>query len=379
MSSLIVEVCRIDKITPHSRADRLEIAEIKGWQTVVAKDKFKEGDKVVFFPPDSILPSKLSDRIGVTNYLKQLSKNEDGIRPDGGRVAVANLRSQPSYGLIIPVDDSTWEVGKNVAEFYGVTKWEPPLDCLDGDAEKPHNAFHKYYDMENYRNFPDLIKEGEPVVICEKIHGKNAKVGLIREQDETGKMKMTWMAGSHNVRRKEFVTKKRIKEDGTVEEWKERSQFWEVLYRPGIKPLLEHIAGGKNDVIVFGEIYGSGVQDMTYGFERGNWGFRVFDISVNGTYMNVSSKIEVCNKFGIEMVPVLYDGPFSKEKVSEFVSGLTTVCPSDKAGKFKEREGIVITTKEECSGECNVKVFGRKVLKAINFAYLERKGGTEFH
>ena len=43
MSSLIVEVCRIDKVLPHSNADVLELAHIKGWQCVAPKGKYAAG------------------------------------------------------------------------------------------------------------------------------------------------------------------------------------------------------------------------------------------------------------------------------------------------------------------------------------------------
>ena len=54
------------------------------------------------------------------------------------------------------------------------------------------------------------------------------------------------------------------------------------------------------------------------------------------------------------------------------------MCAADKAGKFAGREGIVITpTKERYNFDLGGD--GRVILKAVSFAYLERKGGTEFH
>ena len=118
---------------------------------------------------------------------------------------------------------------------------------------------------------------------------------------------------------------------------------------------------------------------MTYGMEGGAWDFRVFDITVNGKYLPVDDKIRWCHMFAVATVPFLYDGPYSREKVEEFVTGPTTVCEVEKAGVFKGREGIVITAKIEESVTTEKKVFDRMALKAINFDYLERKGGTEFH
>lgn len=399
MSSLIIEVCRVDKIEPHPQADRMAVATIKGWKTCIKKNddgttQFAEGDLCIFFPPDAILPQALGEKLGVTNYLKTLAKNPDGTRPEGGRVAVSRLRGQPSYGFVSSLDilhpwnpegRPNWAVGDDVAEMLGVTKWQPPITCTDGDAERPHPAFHRYFDLENILNFPGLIPDGTPVVFTEKLHGKNCRLARIRDQNEAGEMAWTWMAGSHDVRRKEFVTRKRKSFDQEtkelkVEEYQDKSQFWQALDKPGVRQMIDAICNDQNNVVVFGEIFGSGVQDMAYGLANGQWDFRVFDITVNGKYLPADVKYEWCARYGVQTVPVLYDGPFSTAKVEEFVGGPTTLVanPGDITG-FKGREGIVVTAKEEVGVTTEKKVFDRMALKAINFEYLERKGGTEFH
>ena len=398
MSSLIIEVCRIDEVREHPNADKMAIARIKGWETCIVhdpatgKNQFEPGDRCVYVPPDSVLPLVLADRLNITKYLSSVRDVDGNVV--GGRVRVARLRGQPSYGLLLTPDDPSWNVGADVAAFYGITKWEPPQDSTDGDRERAHPAFHSYFELENYRNFPGLLVEGEEVVFTEKIHGKNCRVGLIQTKDDKGEPVWTFMAGSHDVRRKEFCKiNKRRTDPATGEEEvyqvEKRSQFWEALDKPGVKELLCGLSGGvsgetietacRNNVVVFGEIYGSGVQEMAYGFVKGQWEFRVFDITVNGKYLDYAVKELFCRQHGVEMVPVLYRGPFSKEKVEEYVGGPTTLCPPGQAGKFKEREGIVITTTKERMIETEKKVFERTALKAINFAYLERKDGTEYH
>ncbi len=381
MSSLIIEVCRVDKVDPHPNADRLCICTVKGWRVCAGRspetgrNQFEPGDRCVYIPPDAVLPPALADRLNVTKYLVPLSRNGDGVRPPGGRVRVARLRGEPSYGLIMRPDDPAWAVGADVAAHYGITKWEPPPDTLDGEAERSHPAFHGYVDLENFRNFPDLFQEGEEVVFTEKIHGKNARVGLIRTTGPDGAAEWTFMAGGRNQRRKEFDSRGR------------RSQAWVCLTEP-VRALLHHVAttasadwGGaaENDVVLFGELYGAGVQDMWYGFENGRAGFRAFDLAVNGKYVDFDVKAALFAQFGIETVPILYRGPFSRRRVEEHVSGPTTLCPPDRAGRFKGREGIVIVPVRERPAAMESHVFDRLILKAVSFEYLERKGGTEFH
>ena len=100
--------------------------------------------------------------------------------------------------------DLDWPVNTDVAEFYGIEKWEPPLKCEAGDSAPEHPWFPKYTDIEHYANYPTAIADGEEVVITEKIHGTNARCGLVLAAAEDGAPQWTWMAGSHNVRRKQY-------------------------------------------------------------------------------------------------------------------------------------------------------------------------------
>jgi RNA ligase (TIGR02306 family) len=262
----------------------------------------------------------------------------------------------------MPVEDLSLTVGTDVAALFGITRWEPPALIIDGEADRPHPAFHGYTDIEHYRNFPELLRDGEEVVITEKVHGKNCRLGLAR----TGEA-WTLMAGSHNQRRKEHDCLGR------------RSQFWDVL-APLVEELLRHVAGSASaGVVLFGELFGAGIQDMWYGLENSRFALRAFDLAVDGKFLDYDDKVPLFDRFGIERVPILYRGPFSRAVVEEHVGGPTTMCPPEKAGKFKGREGIVITPVRERRAETATMVFDRVILKAISCDYLERKGGTEYH
>jgi RNA ligase (TIGR02306 family) len=386
MSSLIVKVCQVDAVETHPNADKMEIAVVKGWRTCIGKGQFRPGDKCVYFPPDTVLPGVLSDRLNVTKYLQPLPQEADGSRPGGGRIRVARLRGEKSYGLIMACEQD-WPVDHDVAEFYGVAKWEPPQPCTDGDAETPHPAFFRYTDIENFRNFPNIIKEGEEVVFTEKLHGKNTRLGYIRVMDESGMPCFEFMCGSHDVRRKEFATFKKVikDDDGNIvlhpetgapmtTEVKRRCQFWDCLTE-NVKDMLRILSSGGHNIVLFGEMIGQGIQDMTYGTK---FSFRAFDLMVDGKYLDFDRKHELFDEYRMDEVPILWRGPFSKAKVEEWCEGPTTMCAADKAGKFAGREGIVITPVKE-RYDFDLGGDGRVILKAVSFAYLERRGGTEFH
>ncbi|WP_422928061.1 RNA ligase (ATP) [Singulisphaera sp. PoT] len=366
MSTLVVEVCEVKSVHPHPNADALEFITVKGWQVIVQKALgLKPGDRVVYFPPDSVLPPELADRLGITKYLSPLPSEIDGSRKPGLRVRAARLRGEPSYGTIDHEVDPSWEVGLDVKDHYGVTKFEPPVRPTDGESLPPVPAFHLYTDIENIRNFPDVFSPGEEVVITEKLHGKNCRLGLVRvlSDDETPAFEL--MAGSRDMRRRQVDAKGRV------------SDFWRPM-NEALEGLLRDLSGGEKSVIVFGELYGSGVQDMAYGLASGEKRFRCFDITVDGRYVDHDVKVEALARHGVEAVPILYRGPFSWEVVEAESYGSTTMCSPDDAGKFKGREGCVITpVKERFDASFGGK--GRVILKSISADYLARKGGTEEH
>ena len=181
MSSVIANVVEIEAVHPHPNADRLFLARIKGWQAVIRKredgsPEFAPGERVVFIPPDSTLPREMAERIGVVNYLSERTNVE------GGRdlvVRQVRLRGEPSFGLVVRPDDPSWPVGTDVREHYGIGKFRPPVRFSAGDAEPNHPLFQRYTDIENLRNFPGVFAPGEEVVVSEKIHGTNARIGWV--------------------------------------------------------------------------------------------------------------------------------------------------------------------------------------------------------
>ena len=139
MSSLIVEVCKVDEVQPHPNADRMAVARIKGWYVCVAKDATtgepwcKAGDKVgPIFRPTSIIPSptwpkNLPEVHEVPGPLAQ----ERGRHPSARRKGAGGepsgfqkLRLRQILPTIRPGKASARDSGRNTT---GVTKYEPPM------------------------------------------------------------------------------------------------------------------------------------------------------------------------------------------------------------------------------------------------------------
>ena len=331
MSTLVVEVCEVKAVYPHPNADALEFITVKGWQVIVQKALgLKAGDRVVYFPPDSVMPPELAERLGIAKYLAPLPREIDGTRKPGLRVRAARLRGEPSYGTIDHAVDPAWEVGRDVKDHYGVTKFEPPVRPTDGDALPPVAAFHGYTEIENIRNFPDVLRPGEEVVITEKLHGKNCRLGLVRVPGEAGDT-FEFMAGSNDVRRKEVdaegpALRLLAADDRGRARPPAAPQRRRAQRRPLRRTLRQRRAG--------------------HGLRAGRAGPRGSGPSTSpwtGSTWTTTRRRPCSPGSGSRSVPHLYRGPFSWEAVEEQTYGPTTMCPPEAAGSSGGREGCVVT------------------------------------
>jgi RNA ligase (TIGR02306 family) len=359
MSTLQVELCQILEVKPHPNADKLDLIRVKGWDTIVKRDQFKVDDSVIFIPPDAIVPAAVHQGLKITNYCAELPKSSQDAIDGKRRVKAARLRGVPSYGTVMSLDELYLILGEkpsysisntDFAHLLGITKYEPPIKSTQGDVERDSPQFHRYTDIENWRNYPDVFKDGEQVVITEKIHGTNCRLGYCLDtKDETWK----FMAGSHRTRRKEGL-------------------YWEPFeWYPVLKEMITylHEQNDNKPVVIFGEIFGAGVQDMNYGLAKKD--FRIFDIAINGTYLDFSIAEACCRFYDIPFVPILYIGGYSEEIINQFTDG--QAFQTDENTKFKGREGCVIKSYIEDEDT----LIGRKILKSISCDYLDRRGAQD--
>jgi len=117
----------ISEILPIEGADRIEIAGVQGWQSVIRKGEYKVGDRVIFVPIDTVLPP--------AEWNKFLWDKNDPTKPI--RVKTIKLKGTVSQGLIFPttlfsaqevwdhMDDPSEDV--SIAGLLGITKYEKPV------------------------------------------------------------------------------------------------------------------------------------------------------------------------------------------------------------------------------------------------------------
>ena len=356
----VAYVAKVNEIKPIEGADKIELAVVSGWNCIVQKGHYSVNDLVIVAVTDAVIPQKLSDAMNVTNYLRK-----------GQRVRTVKLKGVYSECLIIPLDyspDQDVQDGDDMMDVLGIHKYEPPatqIQLSSGRKIKYHQNpnFGIYYKFPNIKNVPDLFTSEDNVQITRKIHGTNARYGIVKKSklsfwDKAKKffrladkwIEYEYVYGSHNV-------EKGSDSQGfySTDVWREiadkydiKNKLWNFVK---VADALDIGAG----VILYGEIYGPGIQ-KNYDYGLKELEFAGFDMTINNQYENVFfTKHAFENLLGLRHVPELYVGQWSKEIQDKFV--FNNMIDGTKI----PHEGIVV---KEVSGDRH------KVAKVINPDYL---------
>lgn len=357
MSTLRV-TAEVLTIHEHPNADALELAQVGLYRAVVAKGAYRTGDTAVYIPEQSVLPAGLIEELGLTGRLA-------GSRSD--RVKAVRLRGELSQGIVCrpralaDVDLSAAVTEEtDFSERLGIVKWVPPIPpTMSGEVESAPDLL-PWVDIENIQRYPDVFTPGEQVVLTEKLHGTAC---LVTYSAEDGRVQ---------VSSKGFGSKSlALKEDP-------RNLYWRAVHGHDVAEAASRLAErlGARRVGIFGEVYGAGVQDLTYGADgrRDTLGYAVFDVSaeIDGRvrWLDTAELSELVDG-ELPLVPRLYEGPYAIDRVLEVASGRETVSGRD----LHLREGVVIRPAAE---RYSPVTGGRAIAKAVSPAYLTRKGGTEY-
>lgn len=381
-STYKVPLTTILEINPHNNADLLEVATVYGFQVIVKKGQYKAGDQVVYIPIDSILPQWLEDR------LFPYTKNADGVMVPPKitlhhhRVRQIRIRKLASQGMLIDLKDLPELAGKNIPlEFdlkttLGITKYEPPVagpastQGKDKQRNKAfeHPLFHKYNGLDNIKWFPTLFKEGEEVVIQEKLHGTNARASLLPYRTNTLLRKIVKFLGLAPKVEQCYGSNNVQKAVGRNNAHFYSEDVWGNTFKA-----MDVFSKLKLGETVFGEIVGPGIQkNYEYGLKEHK--FILFDVKVlqedgKQKWLNPDEVEAFAKERGFEYITVLYRGPFSRELAYSLTRGPSVFCP-----KQKVREGIVIKAAQDYSVEGN-----KKALKWVSEDYLADDTNTDFH
>ena len=315
----------IKTVEPAENSDNLDKVTFleMGWDAITRRGDYNSGNKVMFIPPESVLPLELSEKLGITNYLSK------------GRVRVTKLRGNRSEGLI---------VDRDIVEPYipFILKWEDlPSVHMGGELLSPSEIsidFLKFYKMPNILNEPDTFEIGEKLSCSEKIHGSSFRFGRLLHPVSN---EFADYVGSHNTVLKE------PEEAG-------KNVYWDVFR----KVLQGKIPTG---IVLFGEIFGLGIQHLSY--DRKKPDVLLFAAMFRREYIDKIGFVALCKTKNLPYIPTTYINFESIEQVRELAES-----PSDLT-KSHGREGIVLTSLERPD----------RMAKCISFKYLIGRNRKERH
>lgn len=377
------------KLERHPNADKLSVARVYGFSAVTGTAQWEGATLAAFVPDDTLVPV---DHPAFA-FLAPKAKYEDGTM---ARIKPIKLRGVQSMGLLVPAPPGS-QVGDDVAHHYGVKRYEPPVRGTNGPAgglfsggetaSPPEGSPSFKYDLEAGRRYAaEVFTPGEECVYTEKTHGANAKFLFAG-----GRMH----CGSRTEWKKEYPSYDHVKEADLVagllaknkrsegrpgweplaeeaaaeraraiiaklnSEPKVRNMWWQALdATPGLRMFCEANPG----VTVFGEVYGA-VQDLPYGFKKGEVAFAAFDLWKDGRFLDYDDARRLTEGFPLPWVPVLARTGFDFELACTLAEG-----PSTYPGADHVREGCVVKPVRERWDER----VGRVALKWVGNGYLER-------
>jgi RNA ligase (TIGR02306 family) len=322
-------VSAINNILDIPDADNIELAVVNGWFCIVKKGSHSIGDLVVCATTDAVIPLEISEKLGVTNYLR--SKE---------RVRTIKLRGVYSECLLMPIDlipKNKREYGEDLMDVLKIYKYEPParlITLASGKKRRYHENpnFYIYYKFPNFKNVPNIFDEYDYVEITRKIHGTNARYGIVKKSklslwDKIKKLfgfNLGWgeyefIVGSHNV---EKGSDSQGFYDTNVwydieKKYDIKNKLWNLVKKNiSIKGNDTSIGSG---LIIYGEIYGKGIQ-KNYEYGLDDIQLCIFDVELNKKYFNLTSAEFVVNDYlKLPYVEVLYKGLYSEEVKNKFV------------------------------------------------------------
>ena len=330
----LASIQTILEIIPIEGADFIEQARILGWSMVIKKGEFAVGDHAIMFEIDSVLPD---------------TPTFEFMRRSRFRVKTMKMKKVLAQGLALPLKmfpflPENLEVGTDVSELLGVTKYQPAEDSSVGGV--PGGNFPGYVsktDETRIQSVPTLIEElsGVPCYVSVKMDGCSASYVVHDGEALVCSRNMTLTESDTNV-------------------------HWIIERRHGILNKLDAQGGSW---AVQGEICGPKIQANRLGLTAHEfYAFNVYNIET-GQYLDFVDFRKFCECLGIKTVPIEIEN-FS-------LAGHTVDSLLEMArGKYVSghaREGIVIRPRVE---QFSNLLHGRASFKAINNEFL-LKGGED--
>jgi hypothetical protein len=192
-------VVQVEKLRPHTNADRLLIATFFGNDTCVSLDT-KIGDVGIYFPTDLQLSQEFCDANNLVRKEDENGKNIGGyLDPNKRNVTTINMRGEKSDGLYLPIsvlaytgiDYKILPIGTHIDEIAGKTICQKYIPAQHYKAPKQHTPapkkpkvpiaplFAQHADTMQLAYNLNEFKIGDLVEVTLKIHGTSQRTAYL--------------------------------------------------------------------------------------------------------------------------------------------------------------------------------------------------------
>lgn len=350
----LATIQKIRELRPIPNADKIEVARVLGWEVVVGKDEFKEGDWCVYVEIDSILPD-----LPPFEFLKD-SKNRMK------RIKTVKFKGQVSQGIVFPLDVLMYmckrkfgegntllplKEGFDVTEIMEVTKYEPPED--DNNQPKPTANLRRQGHRPTFCPKTDQTRVEVLEPLIEKYRGYKF---WISEKLDGSSWSAYYCDGKFGVCSRNLdVTKPRASLKDRIRRWisirlfrkaemkhKDRVDAWNrVAIKYDIEKKMRDV--GKN-LVLQGEMVGPKIQGNKYKLDEPDvYLFDIYDID-RGVYLDYNMLIMGAETFGMKTVPIIETGfvlDHNIDQLSQMSDGYS------RLRKETLREGVVFKPMHE--------------------------------
>ncbi len=371
----LVTIRKLENIRPINGADRIMLGSIDGWDVVIEKGKYEEGELVVYFEIDSVIP--ITDFFSFLSKYNKVVTNFDGSKGYLIKTLRMNKFKVLSQGLVMKIQDlidngilkdDPYSVGEDVTEQVGVVVYDDGSSEFDSKSKKTLGSFPSFIpktDQERIQNLPEYfeIHRKQLFECTEKLDGSSGtiyyhkgKIGVCsRTQELDPESDSPWTR----------VNK---------------------MYKIGEK-LQQFCEGVNRNLALQGEVVGPSIQKNRLGLPVLRfYVYDIFDID-DQEYLFPYDRMEIVESLELDHVPILYNfndvggtsiwTPFMKgfgegcssiEELLDLASRYPSVLNEDKP-----REGIVFKSLGEqfdIEGREDRCVKERISFKVINNNYL---------
>jgi hypothetical protein len=339
----------------------VEQVNILGWNVIVQKGQFKEGDKAVYVEIDSIVPND--------------NPNFAFLEKRNYKIKTQKMCKTISQGIVFSMDilpEGNYEIGDDVTEILKITQIEDEVPATHSvsreQREKQFKAKHKKFfknpivkyfmkyswfrkivysfmpkkttkkhgypsyivktDEIRLQNMPWVLEscKDTPMIVTEKLDGTSSTFGLQR----INKNKFDFAVCSRNVRQE---TPDKVCYYADMP-----NVYWEMAFKYDIENVLKDIQRkyDANTVVIQGETIGEGIQKNKYQIKGHD--LYVFNLIINGERVDSVKARDILKEYGMKFVPILVNDFILLDNVNdmiEYADGKSEIYDT-------LREGVVI-------------------------------------